>query len=98
AAAGGAPDRAVAELRAGQPERARAILARDLRLAPDNGYLHLLNALSYDLQPGSPEASELASVGYQSAARLAPGYYWAHYLDGTAALRRQLNARAAEEF
>ncbi len=91
-------DAAVAALQSGRPGDARAALAPGLRAEPQNGYLHLLNGLTYELEEHSPQSLDLASVGYDAATRFVPGFYWAHYHEGALALARQQYAEAAEQF
>ncbi|GMV45948.1 MAG: hypothetical protein AMXMBFR66_13460 [Pseudomonadota bacterium] len=87
-----------AALREGRPDAARALLASALRTQPQNGYLHLLNGLSYQLADASKQSSELAQVGYDAAVKFAPGYYWSHYYSALARFGRQDYAGAAEDF
>ncbi len=82
----------------GKPEAAREPIAAALRANPQNGYLHLLNGLSYQLEEGSSQSLELAKVGYDAAVKFAPGYFWSHYLAGSAALHSQDYPEAAEQF
>jgi len=82
----------------GNPEGAREILAEELRTQPQNGYLHLLNGLSYQLTDGSKQSLELAQVGYEAAVKFAPGYYWSQYFAGTVALNNRNYREAAEQF
>jgi pilus assembly protein CpaC len=82
----------------GKPEVARELLAVALRADPQNGYLHLLNGLSYQLAECSQECSEVAKVGYDAAVKFAAGYFWSHYLSGLAALTRRDYREAAEQF
>jgi tetratricopeptide (TPR) repeat protein len=98
AASGDGLDAAVAALQSGRPGDARAALAPGLRAEPQNGYLHLLNGLTYELEEHSPQSLDLASVGYDAATRFVPGFYWAHYHEGALALARQQYADAAEQF
>ena len=77
---------------------ARETLAAQLRSQPQNGYLHLLNGLSYQIEGGSVQSLDLAQVGYDAAVKFAPGYFWAHYLSGSIALERQYYGDAAEHF
>ena len=85
-------------LRAGRVIEARALIAGELRSQPDNGYLHLLNALTYELADDSTQNMDLAAVGYDSAVRLAPGFYWAHYFDGALAVKRHDYAASENQF
>jgi Flp pilus assembly protein TadD len=87
-----------AALRAGRLEQARTLLSEQLRSQPDNGYWHLLNGLSYQLDGNSLQTLDLASVGYEAAAKFAHGYYWADYCQGTVALQRGDTTQAAEHF
>ncbi len=80
------------------PATARAQIAEALRGQPQNGYLHLLNGLTYQLEPGSLQSSALAKVGYDAAVKFAPNHYWAHYLDGSVALESSNYPEAAEHF
>ncbi len=89
---------AVDELASGRPLEARATLAPVLRAEPQNGYLHLLNGLTYELADRSTQSLELAAVGYESATRLTPGFYWAHYHDGALEFERRNYAAAGEQF
>ena len=91
-------DAVVAALESGRPADARTALAPQLRAEPQNGYLHLLNGLSYELEEHTPQSLDLASVGYDAATRFAPGFYWAHYHGGALALERQQYADAANQF
>ncbi len=91
-------DPAIADISAGKPLQARAALAPILRAEPQNGYLHLLNGLTYELADHSTQSLELASVGYDSATRLTPGFYWAHYHDGALEYDQRSYADAAEQF
>ena len=84
-------------LAAHQPEQARRWLANALRDDPQNADLHLLNALTYDLEGRTPQLHELAQVGYGSAARLAPGDYWSHYFAGISALGGRDYTAAADD-
>ncbi|HUL29018.1 MAG TPA: hypothetical protein VLZ03_01085, partial [Thermodesulfobacteriota bacterium] len=87
-----------AALLKGKPEAARELLAPALRSEPQNGYLHLLNGLSYQLTESSQQSLELAQVGYDAAVKFAPGYFWSHYLSGLVALERRNYPEAAEHF
>lgn len=87
-----------AALHDGQPDAARKLLASALRAEPRNGYLHLLNGLTYQLADPSPQSAELAQVGYDAAVKFAPGYFWSHYYAGLAKFHQQEYAAAAEEF
>ncbi|MGE0622905.1 MAG: type II secretion system protein GspD [Pseudomonadales bacterium] len=89
---------AIIDLRTGRPADARAALAPALRSDPRNGYLHLLNGMSYELEDRSPQSLDLAAVGYSAATRFAPGFYWGHYHEGALALERQAFTAAAEQF
>jgi tetratricopeptide (TPR) repeat protein len=80
------------------PAAARAQVAAALRLQPQNGYLHLLNGLTYQLQSGSLQSLALAKVGYDAAVKFAPNHYWSHYLAGSVALQTSNYAEAAEHF
>jgi Tfp pilus assembly protein PilF len=81
-----------------QPQAARQLLTAALRAEPQNGYLHLLNGLHYQLADGSQRSTELAQVGYDAAVKFAPGYYWSHYYAGLAKFGQKDYAGAAEEF
>jgi len=81
-----------------KPEAARELLAVALRAEPQNGYLHLLNGLSYQLAESSQQSLELAQVGYDAAVKFAPGYFWSHYLSGLVALEQRKYPEAAEHF
>ncbi|MBK9572335.1 MAG: hypothetical protein IPO43_06195 [Rhodoferax sp.] len=81
-----------------QPQAARQLLTAALRAEPQNGYLHLLNGLHYQLADGSHRSTELAQVGYDAAVKFAPGYYWSHYYAGLAKFGQKDYAGAAEEF
>ncbi|MBK9238329.1 MAG: hypothetical protein IPO19_21140 [Rhodoferax sp.] len=81
-----------------QPQAARQLLTAALRAEPQNGYLHLLNGLHYQLVDGSQRSTELAQVGYDAAVKFAPGYYWSHYYAGLAKFGQKDYAGAAEEF
>ncbi len=87
-----------AAMQTGRPEAARVLLTAALRAEPQNGYLHLLNGLSYQLADDSQRSAELAQVGYEAAEKFAPGYYWSHYYAGLAKFERQDYAAAAEAF
>jgi Tfp pilus assembly protein PilF len=87
-----------AALLEGKPEAARELLAAALRAEPQNGYLHLLNGLSYQLTESSQQSLELAKVGYDAAVKFAPGYFWSHYFSGLVALERRDYPEAAEQF
>lgn len=87
-----------AALNEDQPQAARQLLTAALRAEPQNGYLHLLNGLHYQLADGSQRSTELAQVGYDAAVKFAPGYYWAHYYAGLAKFGQKDYAGAAEEF
>lgn len=87
-----------AALHDGQPDAARKLLASALRAEPRNGYLHLLNGLTYQLADPSPQSAELAQVGYDAAVKFAPGYFWSHYYAGLAKFHQQEYPAAAEEF
>jgi Flp pilus assembly protein TadD len=80
------------------PRQAREALAARLRARPQNGYYHLLNGLSYQLASDSRQSLTLAKVGYDAAARFAPGSYWAHYLDGYTSVELRSYPEAAEHF
>ncbi|MDP1690662.1 MAG: hypothetical protein Q8L49_01635 [Burkholderiaceae bacterium] len=82
----------------GKPEAARSLLTAALRAEPQNGYLHLLNGLTYQLADASQQSAELAQVGYDAAVKFAPGYYWSHYFAGLAKLSQRDYSAAAEEF
>jgi Tfp pilus assembly protein PilF len=97
-ATGSGLQRAAVALRAGNTMAARTALAAELRADPRNGYLHLLNGLSYVFDAASPQSLDLAGVGFDAAVRLAPGFYWAHYHAGALALQRQQYDVAAEQF
>ncbi|MFO1288576.1 MAG: hypothetical protein U1F49_19905 [Rubrivivax sp.] len=85
-------------LLAGRPEAARPLLTAALRSEPQNGYLHLLNGLTYQLADASQQSAELAQVGYDAAVKFAPGYYWSHYYAGLAKFGQADYAAAADEF
>ncbi len=87
-----------AAMHAGRPEAARALLTTALRADPQNGYLHLLNGLSYQLADDSQRSADLAQVGYDAAVKFAPGYYWSHYYAGLASFERKDYTAAAEAF
>lgn len=87
-----------AALLAGQPAVARQALAEALRTQPQNGYLHLLNGLSYQVEDHSLQSSALAKVGYDAAEKFAAGHFWAHYLAGALSLDLQEYPEAAEHF
>ncbi|MBE7425695.1 MAG: hypothetical protein HS106_06540 [Ideonella sp.] len=87
-----------AALRNGKPEAARPLLTAALRAEPQNGYLHLLNGLTYQLADASQQSAELAQVGYDAAVKFAPGYYWSHYYAGLAKFSQRNYPAAAEEF
>lgn len=91
-------EKAAAALRAGRLGEARTMLAAALRSDPTNGYLHLLNGMSYQLGEHSPQQLQLATVGYDAALRFAPGFYWTGYGAGAAALERDDPTAAAEHF
>ena len=80
-----------------QPQAARQLLTAALRAEPQNGYLHLLNGLHYQLVDGSQRSTELAQVGYDAAVKFAPGYYWSHYYAGLAKFGQKDYAGEAEE-
>lgn len=82
----------------GKPEEARQLLWAALRAEPQNGYLHLLNGLTYQLADASQQSVELAQVGYDAAVKFAPGYYWSHYYAGLAKFNQGDYSAAAEEF
>jgi len=96
--ASGEVQRAAQALGRGDIPAARGALAAGLRAEPQNGYLHLLNGLSYEIEDSSPQSLDLAAVGFDAAVRFAPGFYWAHYHDGALALQRQQYTAAAEQF
>jgi len=81
-----------------RPEAARPLLTAALRAEPQNGYLHLLNGLSYQLADASQQSAELAQVGYDAAVKFAPGYFWSHYYAGLARFDQKDYPAAAEEF
>lgn len=87
-----------AALQEGKPDVARELLSAALRTEPQNGYLHLLNGLSYQLVDGSQYSVELAQVGYDAAVKFAPGYFWSHYFSGLARFDRKDYLGAAEQF
>src|SRR5579859_4750687 len=76
------------------PEAARAQIADALRAQPQNGYLHLLNGLTYQLEPRSMQSQELAKIGYEAAVKFAPNHYWSQYLAGSVALESGEFAKA----
>jgi len=80
------------------PESARKLLASALRADPSNGYLHLLNGLTYQLSETSQQSAELAQVGYDAAVKFAPGYFWSHYFSGLAKFNQKDFSAAAEDF
>jgi Tfp pilus assembly protein PilF len=93
------PDRNIfSSLQEGNPKEARELLASALRADPRNGYLHLLNGLSYQLEETSPQTLELAKVGYDAAVKFSPGYFWSHYFAGSIALESRNYPEAAEQF
>ena len=63
-------------LLAGKPAMARETLAAALRTQPQNGYFHLLNGLSYQIEDSSLQSLSLAKVGYDAAVKFAPGHFW----------------------
>ncbi len=87
-----------AALHDGKPEAARPLLTAALRAEPQNGYLHLLNGLTYQLADASQQSAELAQVGYDAAVKFAPGYYWSHYYAGLAKFSLKDYPAAAEDF
>lgn len=87
-----------AGLLGGKPAEARESIAAALRSQPQNGYFHLLNGLSYQIEDRSSESSDLAKVGYDAAVKFAPGNFWSRYLAGSIALDRKDYAEAAEHF
>lgn len=91
-------DSIAAALREGKPDEARQLLTAALRAEPQNGYLHLLNGLTYQLADASQQSAELAQVGYDAAVKFAPGYYWSHYYAGLAKFNQKDYSAAAEEF
>jgi len=93
-----ASQRILRDLAGGRAVQAQTSLAERLRAQPQNGYLHLLNGLAYDLGGDTPQQHDLAAVGYDAAVRFAPGYYWAHYFAGLSNLRRGEYTNAAEQF
>src|SRR5580765_2021072 len=97
-----APTQAAEEVRTAllghRPAVAREALAPALRTQPQDGYLHLLNGLSYQLEGHSVQSIQLAKVGYAAAVRFAPCHYWSHYFAGAAALEIKEYVEAAEEF
>ncbi len=101
-ARGAAPTPAAEEVRSAllehRPAAAREALATALRNQPQDGYLHLLNGLSYQLEGRSVQSLELAKVGYDAAVKFAPGHYWSHYFAGAAALEIKEYVEAAEQF
>ncbi len=98
AAVQGGPHDIAAALQQGKPDAARKLIAAALRSEPQNGYLHLLNGLTYQLADASQQSADLAQVGYDAASKFAPGYYWSHYYAGLAQFNRQEYAAAAEHF
>ncbi len=87
-----------AALQHDKPETARPLLTAALRAEPQNGYLHLLNGLSYQLADASQQSAALAQVGYDAAVKFAPGYFWSHYYAGLAQFDRNDYRAAAEQF
>ncbi len=81
-----------------KPDDARELVASLLRSQPRNGYLHLLNALSYQLEASSQQSLDLAKVGYGAAVAFAPEYFWSHYLAGAVSMDLQNCDEAAERF
>lgn len=64
----------------GRYQEAIRILSHAIRLDPQNGYLHYLNALAHTfLGRMKPAAYSNAEVGFQVALRLDPGNSWAAY-------------------
>src|SRR2546430_14148058 len=82
----------------GKPAVARETLAAALRIQPQNGYLHLLNGVSYQVEDSSLQSLSLAKVGYDAAVKLAPGHFWSHFLAGSLALDLQDYTDAADNF
>ena len=82
----------------GKLDTARQLLSASLAADPKNGYLHLLNGLSYQLADGSQQSLDLAKVGYDAAVKFAPGYFWAHYMNGLVLLGKKEYTDAAEQF
>jgi tetratricopeptide (TPR) repeat protein len=80
------------------PATIRSTLAEELRAQPQNGYLHLLNGLSYQMEDQSQQSLALAKVGYDAAVKFTPDHFWSRYLAGAAALDLQNYAEAAEHF
>jgi hypothetical protein len=87
-----------AALQENKPDLARELLSAALRTDPQNGYLHLLNGLSYRLADDLQQSMALAQVGFDSAVKFAPGYFWAHYFSGLDRLERKDYSAAAEQF
>jgi len=87
-----------AALLAGKGGSARDIISDALRLQPSNGYYHLLNGLSYQIEDRSMQSLALARVGYDAAVKFSPDSFWAHYLAGAAALELHDDAAASEHF
>jgi Tfp pilus assembly protein PilF len=87
-----------AALLEGKPAVARETLAAALRSQPQNGYFHLLNGLSYQIEDSSLQSLDLAKVGYDAAVKFAPGHFWSHYLAGSVGFDRHDYAEAAEHF
>jgi Tfp pilus assembly protein PilF len=87
-----------AALQKGNPEAAREMISTALRTEPQNGYLHLLNGLSYQLADSSQNSMELAQVGYDAAVKFAPGYFWSHYFFGLSQFKQKDYPAAAEQF
>ncbi len=85
-------------LKDGKPDTARQLLTAALRAEPQNGYLHLLNGMTYQLADPSQRSAELAQVGFEAAVRFAPGYFWSHYYAGLAKFSQKDYPGAAEEF
>lgn len=92
-------DEGIEFLRKGQYQQAIGCFSKAIRLNPQNGYLHYLNALAHTfLGHTKPAAYSNAQVGFQVALRLDPGNSWAAYNFGQLYLMLGEYSKAQDQF
>ena len=81
-------------------DEATKIISEGLRLSPDNGHLHFLNALSYHMQSlnGNKKMLDLAQTGYLTALKFDDTNYWASYLLGNVYFKKKEYKKAQNHF
>ncbi len=74
----------IKDIRGGRYAEAGKRLEASLRVDPENGNLHFLNALTYHLRSlaGDQAMLEMAEAGYALALRFDPDNYWASFFLG----------------